>query len=411
MRQFKNLVVVLLFTIVSCKQAATTSESIDPKSNKGIQLGLLDSIHSEVLNQDRELIIYLPESAKDPSRRKEQYPVVYLLDGGASFVPFVGMLKMYSEMNDTKILPEMIVVGIPNIDFKSRMMDLSPTPAGNSKQYGGGNRFLEFIRTELFPLIEQKYPASKHRTIVGHSLGGAAVMNVLTKHPEMFDNYLMIDGSLSFDNELFLKNPDYNLKGKDLKDKNLFIAIANTATYGSDLESIKKDTIQANKFVRHSLKLVDQIERMDTALNMEWKYYKDDTHGSTAFSAQKDGLRYFYSWFEFKTEFMYRTRYFKPQTKEETYANLTRRHFDSLSQRFGYTFRPDKEWLSSSAYMLLNFHKQPKQAKEVFELNTSYYPKDASTFKDLGDFYISQQDTVSANSYYKKALALDKLQK
>ncbi|MBQ0740066.1 alpha/beta hydrolase, partial [Aquimarina celericrescens] len=122
----------------------------------------------------------LPESFKNPHRKRNKYPVVYLLDGVYNFVPFVGMLKQYSEMNDTKILPEMIVVGIPNINFKSRMMDFSPTTDGNPEQYGGGDKFLSFIKKELFPYIEENYSGSNNRTIIGHSFGGLVVMNALT---------------------------------------------------------------------------------------------------------------------------------------------------------------------------------------------------------------------------------------
>ena len=408
MIQFEKLIItVLLLSIVSCGQKETKSEKIKSKSNNGIQIGLIDTIHSKILNQDRELIIYIPESAKDPNRKRDKYPVVYLLDGSYPFLPFIGMLKQYSEMNDTKILPEMIVVGIENIDFNSRLMDFSPTTAGSPEEYGGGNKFLEFIRTELFPYIEQNYSGSKNRTIVGHSFGGVAVMNALTTRPEMFDNYLMIDGSLYFDDNLFLENPKYSLKGKDLKNKKLYIGIANTATYGSNLESIKKDTIRANKYVRHSLKLIDQIKTLDTDLNMEWKYYENDTHGSTAFSAQKDGFRFFYSWFEFKDEHKYRGESFIPKTNEDHFANLTKSHFKLASQKLGYTFKPEEQWVNENAGMLLNYHKQPEQAMELFKLNIEYYPNSPSVYKVLADFYLSQKDTVSAKKHYTKTLELD----
>ncbi len=405
----KLIVAILLLSIISCdqKERSVEKEKINSQINTGIQIGKIDTLHSQILNQNRELIIYIPESAKNPKRKRKKYPVVYLLDGGYNFVPFVGMLKRYSEMNDTKILPEMIVVGIENIDFKSRMMDFSPTSDGNPEQFGGGNKFLEFIEKELFPYIEQNYSDSQNRTIVGHSFGGLAVMNALTTHPGMFKNYLLIDGSLYFDNELFLTEPKYKMEGKKLKDKNLYIAIANTATYGSNLESIKRDTIRANRYVRHSLKLVDQIESSNANLNMKWKYYEKDTHGSTAFLAELDGLRFFYSWFEFKKENKYRSKYFIPKKKEDRFANLTKSHFNSISEKIGYSFYPDEEWLSSNAYMLLNYHKQPYQAKEVFELNKEYYPESPTVYKDLGDFYLSQKDTIKAIENYKKTLELE----
>lgn len=403
------LITILVLTIISCNQTEqhTKAEKTNKNHVDGLQVGQFKTIHSTILNQDRELVIYIPESAKDPDRKRDQYPVVYLLDGSYPFIPFVGMLKQYSEMNDTKILPEMIVVGIENIDFKSRMMDFSPTTAGNPEQYGGGEDFLKFMKTELFPYIENNFPVSKNRTIVGHSFGGVVVINALTNHSEMFDNYLMIDGSLSFDNELFLKDSAYSLEGKNLRGKNMFVAIANTATIGSTLESIKKDTIRANKFVRHSLKLVEQIELFDTGLNMEWNYYEKDTHGSTAFLAQMDGFRFFYSWFEFKDEHKYRDNNFNPKTVDDHFANLTKSHFKKISQKLGYTFKPEKQWVSGNAGMLLNFHKLPKQAFENYQLNIAYYPNSPSVYKDLADYYLSQNDTIFANKYYSKSLELD----
>lgn len=399
----------LLLSFISCgkKKLQETEKTNSTKSNQGIQIGKFDSIKSDILNQERELIIYLPESFKNPNRKRDKYPVVYLLDGAYNFVPFLGMLKQYSEMNDTKILPEMIVVGIPNINFKSRMMDFSPTTDGNPEQFGGGDKFLSFIKKELFPYIEENYSGSNNRTIIGHSFGGLVVMNALTNHSEMFDNYLMIDGSLYFDNELFLKNPKYSLAGKDLKKKNLYIGIANTATYGSSLESIKNDTIRANRYVRHSLKLVEQIEQMETELNMKWKYYEKDTHGSTAFLAQMDGFRFFYSWFEFKEEQKYRSKYFEPKSKNDRFATLTKNHFVNVSNKLGYEFKPEQDWLSSYASSLNSFQNQPKQAIETYELNIEYYPKNPKAYEDLADFYLSQNDTISAKKYYTKTLDLE----
>ncbi|WP_373518800.1 alpha/beta hydrolase-fold protein [Pricia sp.] len=410
MKKFEKLILsVLLLGVTSCNQETKKIENIETGriADNGIQVGQFETIHSDILNQDRELVIYLPESAKDPNRKRKQYPVVYLLDAEYNFLAFVAMLRQYSELNETKILPEMIVVGVENMDNNSRHMDFSPTTEGKPEQYGGGNKFLEFMRSELFPYIEQNYPGAQNRTIVGHSFGGLVVMNALTKLQEMFANYLLIDGSLYFDDELFLNNPDYGLKGKNLKNKNLFIGIANTATYGSDLNSIKKDTIRANIYVRHSLKLVDQIKNSGSDLNMEWKYYENDTHGSTVYLSQMDGFRFFYSWFEFKDEHKYRGRGFIPKTIDDHFANLTKSHFELVSQKLGYDFKPDEQWVSDNANMLLNYHKLPTQALENYELNQEYYPNSPKVYKNLADFYLSQKDTISAKKYYIKTLELD----
>ncbi len=393
---------ILFIVIISC------TKKITPKLNtdSGVNVGLIDTLNSNILEENRELIIYLPESAKDPKLKREQYPVVYLLDGRYAFHPFVSMLRTYSEMYDNKILPEMIVVGISNTN---RTFDFSPTTADHPEQFGGGEKFLEFIEKEVFPYIEQNYSGSqKSRTIVGHSFGGLVVMNSLTRHTELFQNYLLIDGSLWFDNELFLKNQKYSVQDKDLSTKNLYIAAANTATYGSTLETIKTDTISANDYVRHHLELVKQIQNMKNGIpNMSWKYYQNDTHGSTAYLAFVDAFRFFYAWFEFKKETKYMTKYFVPETNEDRFAMLTKLHFEKVSKKLGYTFFPQETWMRDNAGMLLNFHNQKDQALETYLLNKKYYPNSPFTHKDLGDFYLSIQDTIQAIQNYKKVLELE----
>jgi len=406
MKVINHCIFFVILFIFSVSFANTNK--IDHNSNLEITLRQVDTLHSVILGEKRELIIYLPESAKDPKLKRKQYPVVYLLDGEHAFSPFVSMLRTYSEMYDYKILPEMIVVGISNTN---RTLDFSPTTDNNPKQFGRGEEFLEFIKKELFPYVEQNYAGSKkNRTIVGHSFGGLVVMNALTRHPELFKNYALIDGSLWFDNELFLTNPEYNVINKDLSDKNLYIAAANTATYDSTLETIKKDTIAANRFVRHHLTLVDQIKSMKNGIpNMDWKFYQNETHGSVSYPAYIDAFRFFYSWFELKKENKYMTKYFIPTSTKDRFATLVKSHFEMVSKKMGYKFLPQETWVRDSAYMLLNFHNQKDQALEVFLCNKDYYPDSPFVHKDLGDYYLSIQDTAKAIPYYKNALKLEEL--
>ena len=120
-----------------------------------------------------------------------------------------------------------------------------------------------------------------------------------------------------------------------------------------------------------------------------------------------DGFRFFYSWFEFKKEQNYRSKYFVPKIDQDRFANLTKKHFENVSDKLGYVFKPDQVWLSDYAGSLNGFQKQPDQAIETFKLNIEYYPNNPSTYKDLADFYLSQKDTLSAKKYYIKTLELD----
>ena len=67
-------------------------------------------------------------------------------------------------------MPALIVVGIGNTD---RTRDLTPSRA-KVESYptsGGGDKFLEFIQSELIPEIEKRYRTAPYRIFAGHSFG------------------------------------------------------------------------------------------------------------------------------------------------------------------------------------------------------------------------------------------------
>lgn len=68
-----------------------------PVSNT-INIGVIERIESAILGEERELWIYLPESADDPANIA-QYPVVYLLDGQGHFHSVTGLIQQLSSVN------------------------------------------------------------------------------------------------------------------------------------------------------------------------------------------------------------------------------------------------------------------------------------------------------------------------
>ena len=93
-----------------------------------VEIGESIKIKSKVLNEDRKILIYLPEGYKDSTTR---YPVLYALDGNTYFMASIGILKYHAEF-DT--VPEMIIVAIPNT---SRQRDFTPTKTDYSPVSGG----------------------------------------------------------------------------------------------------------------------------------------------------------------------------------------------------------------------------------------------------------------------------------
>ncbi len=183
-------------------------------------------IYSNILEEERELLIYTPSGFWGMDDKVENYPIVIVLDGESQFLHTLSTIDFLSAApfgND--ILPRSIVVGIPNTN---RNRDLTPTNGIIGKDStsieitGGGKNFMNFIVEEVIPFLETNFSTSNHRTLIGHSLGGLMVFEALLYKREYFNNYLAIDPGLGFDNGSYFKTIIDTLRTGDLRAENLF---------------------------------------------------------------------------------------------------------------------------------------------------------------------------------------------
>ena len=119
---------------------------------KGAPISIGDNytISSKILNQDREIQIYLPDSYKDTD---QSYPVLYILDGQWFFSSGVAIQKA---LRSPGALPEMIVVGIKNTNPLRRTL------------FGDENeKFTDFLKNEVVQYIDSNYRTTQERLIFG----------------------------------------------------------------------------------------------------------------------------------------------------------------------------------------------------------------------------------------------------
>ena len=158
-----------------------------------------------VAGQEYELQIMLPGSFKTSNKK---YPVIYLMDSQWDFP----LLKcLYGEHYFDGFVPELIVVGVtwggvnPNPD-SLRARDYTPTMETRLPQSGGADKFLSFMKNELFPFIETNYKADKNnRTLMGCSLGGLFTLYTLFTQPELFTGYAAASPAVGWGNEVLYK--------------------------------------------------------------------------------------------------------------------------------------------------------------------------------------------------------------
>src|SRR4030095_9439754 len=102
----KNIIVIILLVMASSGSHAQTDNKI--------VIGKIDSVYSTLLKEQRKVWVYLPNMKAGMQNPGQRYPVVYLLDGDGHFESVVGLIQQLSQVNGNTIVPEMIIVGIPN---------------------------------------------------------------------------------------------------------------------------------------------------------------------------------------------------------------------------------------------------------------------------------------------------------
>jgi len=215
----KYFYAALFILLMAPVQAQTKQNGKQP-----FVLGVVDSIHSVVLNETRTLNIYLPEGYSSDSATL--YPVIYLLDGSADedFIHVAGLVQ-FCNFSWVDILPKSIVVGIANVD-RRRDFTFPTTIKQDKKDYpssGASAGFIAFIEKELQPYIQNNYHACAGKMLVGQSLGGLLATQILFTKPDLFSQYVIVSPSLWWDNESMLKRKMLLPQSK----KHVYIAVGN----------------------------------------------------------------------------------------------------------------------------------------------------------------------------------------
>lgn len=365
------------------------------------------TIYSEVLGEERALLIYQPQGFWGMDEGKSEYPVIIVLDGESQFLNVVSTVDFLSAAplgND--IMPQSIIVGIPNTnrdrDFTpySGMLGSDSTSLAST---GGGPAFLDFIVKEIFPYLEKNYKVSEHKTIIGHSLGGLAVFQALLRHRSHFDNYLAIDPALGFDNQSFLDEVIDTLRVADLSDKNMFFATANSMpTDMAQSEIANDDSELLNQIVKANIEFLEIAESEPWRINLASKYYDKESHFSVPLTAGNDGFRCFYPYYRFK-EMM---NYLHPSYAERTdLVEKLKKHYATISSKLGYEVFPMQSYLNSWAGGLQHYGRLDLVV-DLYDYAIELYPMESSALNTKAYFMQNQGQNEKAIALFEKSLEL-----
>lgn len=198
---------------------------------------------SIVTGEEYELHILLPAGYETGTKK---YPVVYVMDSQWDF-PLVKCI--YGEQYYDGFIPELIVVGVTWGGGRVlRTRDYTPpTRSGPQGDTGGADKFLDFMRKELFPFIESKYRAeSDNRTLMGCSLGGLFTLYTLFTHSDMFTGYVAASPALNWDNGVLSKHAENFSQVKLSKPIHVYMTVGDVEMGKPDFENFSKQLINRN---------------------------------------------------------------------------------------------------------------------------------------------------------------------
>jgi len=379
----------------------TWSISYAQHQERDIKIGKSLLIQSKIMDDQREIQIFLPENYASSNR---EYPVLYLLDGQRYFLQAVGLQKAFLEFQQS---PDFIIVGI------------SKKASDRNRNFSiYASKYLNFIEDEVINYIDRKYRTSEKRIIFAWAYGGGFVIEALITKPYLFESYIAASPF-------------------PLKDK-----VNRIDSFLNDFPALNKHLFFSSEAVdgvvwEGALELNNLLASMDST-KLDWTYMglEDEEHRSTPYTSLYHGLRkYFYYFPELQftslekfseagglrfVDDYYEKRAAKYGLAREpsdwTMFSITRNairandfeQFEDLLGAFRGTNFLERIRLSR-ACIVAEFYIQNSRfdkAIDLFQLLAKIHPDSERPLSGLGDTYKEMGDDKQASIYYEKARAV-----
>jgi len=338
-------------------------------NTSGVVVGKTVELTSEILRENRDIFIYTPTGYEESDRK---YPTLFITDGAENFFIATAIVNFLSR---SRQIPQMIVVGIPNVN---RNRDLSPSVINGTSNPGGGDVFLDFFEDELIPYLDKTYRTNNFRVFFGHSLGGVFANYTLLTKPDLFNAFIAASPYLMYDDGYLIKEAESKLDNLSNYDRQLFITLGNEPAYHESL----------NKFT-------SLLTEKAKTLRWDYQIFKDEDHGSIPIITLLKGLKYVYSDFQLTME-----------TVLQGLQSILD-HYSLINSKYDYPADISEAGFNMIGYRLMRSEEFDK-AIEVFEYNVKLYPESANVYDSLAEALEQTGRIKEAAENYKVAVKIGK---
>ena len=385
-----RLLAILLFSS-SCKLIA-----------QDISIGERHSFKSEILNEERSYQIYLPPSYH--SNTKAKFPVIYLLDGDYNFHYDSGLIEFLS--NSAFTIPDMILVGISDNGGTKQLENSDPKK--------NADNFIQYIQSELKPLINENYRTTNLDILIGHSKFGILATHYWMSYPNDFDVFLAIDPSYWFNEYEIVKRLETQLQKGFNPDSKIYIAQANTEGMGIDelitvlkTEALKNNNWQLNPYLEdnhgslHMKAITDVLNSVFEGWDLDHKTFYALKSGTDVINHYKKlndryDSEFLLPWYSLGNITYYYIRKSKTDDLKQLKEGVKAYFPGSLEE---YNIQVASNYLSSDKI---------DKAEQLFKECLASNPESYKALEGLSKIALSRKDNKSAISYLQQSIKIAK---
>ena len=340
------------------------------QSGTDIVIGKMISLPSKVFNTEMAISVYLPAGYETSDVK---YPVLYDLNSFAYFIYCAGTVELLSRNIE---MPEMIVVGLPNLQN-----GYVPTPYEERKaEPAGADLSLKFFSEELIPFIDGNYRTAGFNLLCGHSVGGLLTMYALFTRPDLFSGYIASSPWFQNNNQYWLKQIDRMFQAESLAGKFLFMDVG------------KKELPLTISTYTELEKWMKTKDLKGLTWKSEWLDNVD--HGSMLGKSLYDGLLSIFDGWKIPFDVIMSGD-----------VSVIQEHSNKMKAKYGgrLDYSVPENLLNQVGYQLLN-SKSLDRALDILTLNMKLHPNSPNAYDSLAECYVIRGDKAKAKEYYELAI-------
>lgn len=369
MNNTRRYIFVLMLVLISAR-AAFAQDPLPVRNDTAVY------ISSKIMGETRTLWIHVPE---DYYTTNSTYPVLYLLDGDSHF-NYGARMADFLAGHDRNRIPEMIVVGVVNVD---RQRDFSPVygksvngSIDSSKVLPdtGLGRFSRYLEREAVSYVDAHYRVQPYRILEAHSLAGLVALYTKETRPDLFSATILVSPVVS---PYLIKHIGDFFGGGHVHNGKMFVGIGNENTSAVDA-------------VLAGLK-----QKAPAWFDYSHANYPDENHFTVPYKTLFDGIK-----------FIYRDWFLDFYGNESIAIRDINNRFAKMSAEFGYPISPNEDFLNSCGYYQLRL-KHVDNAIGIFEANVKQHPNSSNAYDSLGEAYMTAGNKESAIKNYERSIALN----